>query len=96
MAYSDKERAHVTPFEIKDLRKILRLTQQQLGEALGLSGENIRRTVRRWEKAEIPITGPARLALALLVERSGCALSPELSATVAAVIREAEEFLPPH
>jgi DNA (cytosine-5)-methyltransferase 1 len=57
------------PSEIKVARKRLGLSQQGLAEALRL-GPNGERTVRRWEAGDVQITGPASLALELLVRAS--------------------------
>lgn len=56
----------MTPKEIKSIRVSLGLTQSGLAEALRL-GPNGERTVRRWETGDIPITGPATLALECLL-----------------------------
>lgn len=58
----------MTPAEIKKARKRLGLTQQGLADALRM-GANGGRTVRRWEGGEMPITGPAAVAVQLLLER---------------------------
>jgi DNA (cytosine-5)-methyltransferase 1 len=59
----------VLPAEIKEARRSLGLSQTGLAEALRL-GPNGERTVRRWESGDVPITGPASLALELLVRGS--------------------------
>jgi DNA-binding transcriptional regulator YiaG len=59
----------VTPVAIKKARKRLGLTQSGLAEALRM-GANGGRTVRRWEAGEIPITGPATVAIELLLQRN--------------------------
>lgn len=48
-------------------RKTLGLTQSQMAERLRL-GPNGSRTVRRWEKGEIPVTGPASVAIEMMLE----------------------------
>jgi DNA-binding transcriptional regulator YiaG len=53
----------MTPKQVRDAREELGLTQSQLGEALQLDGDNVDRTVRRWESGKSPITGPAATAL---------------------------------
>lgn len=57
----------MTPGAIKAARKRLGLTQSGLAEVLRMGG-NGGRTVRRWEGGEIPITGPAAVAIELLVQ----------------------------
>lgn len=54
------------PTEIKAARRRLGLTQQGLAEALRL-GPNGERTIRRWEQGDIPVTGPASVAIELLL-----------------------------
>ncbi len=56
----------MTPDAIKAARKRLGFTQSELAEALRM-GANGGRTVRRWEAGEMPITGPAAVAIELLV-----------------------------
>jgi DNA-binding transcriptional regulator YiaG len=58
----------MTADEIRNARKRLGLSQSGLAEALRM-GANGGRTVRRWELGEIPITGPASVAVQLLLER---------------------------
>jgi DNA (cytosine-5)-methyltransferase 1 len=58
----------MTPAEVKDSRHRLGLSQSGLAEVLRL-GPNGERTVRRWEQGDIPITGPASLAIELLLEK---------------------------
>lgn len=43
------ENNKITPVHIKIMRRSLGMTQEQLGAALGFEGENIRKTVNRWE-----------------------------------------------
>ena len=57
-----RREAHVSPEEIKVARKTLGLSQQGLAEALRL-GPNGERTIRRWEQGDVPITGPATVAI---------------------------------
>lgn len=61
----------MTPAEVKDARKRLGLTQQGLADALGLTGEYAADTVRSWEKGRRPITGPAQVAIRLMMEKMG-------------------------
>lgn len=58
----------MVPAEIKAARQRLGLTQSGLAEVLRL-GPNGERTVRRWEQGDVPVTGPASLAIELLLER---------------------------
>jgi DNA (cytosine-5)-methyltransferase 1 len=57
----------LTPAEIKASRQRLGLTQSGLAEVLRL-GPNGERTVRRWEQGDVPVTGPASLAIELLLK----------------------------
>ena len=56
------------PAAVTAARKALGLSQQGLAEALRL-GPNGERTIRRWEQGDVPITGPASLALEMMVQR---------------------------
>lgn len=47
------------PDELRNLRLGVGLTQQQLGEAIGVSV----RTVRRWEAGRAPISRPNEIAI---------------------------------
>lgn len=58
----------MTPDAIKEARQALGLSQSGLAERLRL-GTNGERTVRRWEKGDVPITGPAAVAIELMLER---------------------------
>jgi hypothetical protein len=58
----------MTPDEIRQARKALGLSTNGLAEALRL-GKGGGRTVRRWEAGETPISGPASVAVQLLLER---------------------------
>jgi DNA (cytosine-5)-methyltransferase 1 len=57
------------PAELRAARKSLGLSQTGLAEALRL-GPNGERTIRRWEAGDVPITGPASLAIELLIKQS--------------------------
>ncbi len=57
----------MTGLELKEIRTQLGLTQRGLAEALKMSGENARRTVRRWEKQTTPIPGSVTIALRYLL-----------------------------
>lgn len=56
--------------DIKSARQRLGLTQQGLAEALRL-GPNGERTVRRWEQGDVPVTGPASVAIEYMLRDSG-------------------------
>lgn len=60
----------MTPDEIKDARQRLGLSANGLAEALRL-GKGGGRTVRRWEAGDVAITGPASVAIELMLERAG-------------------------
>lgn len=60
----------MTPAELRAARKRLGLTQAGLAEALRL-GPNGVRTVRRWEAGDVPVTGPASVAIEMLVSGTG-------------------------
>lgn len=53
-------------FDLKTLRKRLRLTQSQLAEKIGVNLA----TVWRWENEGIPTRGPARAYLDKLAEEA--------------------------
>lgn len=53
----------MTPTEIIAIRNRYGLTQSGLATLLRMSD---RRTIRRWESGEIPITGPASIILELM------------------------------
>lgn len=57
----------MTPDAIKAARQRLGLSQAGLAEALRL-GPNGERTIRRWETGEVPVTGPASVAIELLLK----------------------------
>lgn len=59
----------MTPAELTAARKRLGLTQSGLAEALRL-GPNGERTIRRWERGDIPVTGPASVAIELMLRDS--------------------------
>lgn len=58
----------MTPAAIKAARQRLGLSQRGLAETLRL-GTNGERTVRRWEAGDVPVTGPASVAIELLVAK---------------------------
>lgn len=49
--------------ELKSIRSKLELSQRELGLKIGLSGDNIARTIRRWETGETEISGPAAILI---------------------------------
>ena len=53
----------MTPFEIKEARRKLGLTQRELGLVLRLKPSSADRTVRRWEDGQIEVSGPASVAI---------------------------------
>lgn len=57
----------MTPAEIKHARQRLGLSQAGLAERLRL-GPNGERTIRRWETGDIPVTGPASVAIELMLK----------------------------
>ena len=60
----------MTPSEVKAARLAMGMTQAQLATALELSADG-KRTIRHWETdgGKYRITGPARVAIRLLMER---------------------------
>lgn len=54
------------PTEVKAARKALGLSQAELAERLRM-GPNGERTVRRWEKGDVPVSGPASVAIELML-----------------------------
>jgi len=59
------------PAMIKAARRALGLTLSQLADELELEPPNGKDTVRKWETGARAITGPARAAIRLLLERAG-------------------------
>lgn len=60
------------PHEVKAARRALHMTQAQLAAALKLKPPHGARRVRAWESEgadHIPISGPAEVALKLLLEK---------------------------
>lgn len=53
----------MTPAEIRAIRQRYGLSQSELAGLLRISDI---RTVRRWEKGEVPISGPASIVLELM------------------------------
>jgi DNA-binding transcriptional regulator YiaG len=62
----------MTKAEFHAVRKRLGLTQTQLAEMLKL-GKGGRRTIGRWESGEVPISGPAAVAVTLMLKEAAYA-----------------------
>jgi DNA-binding transcriptional regulator YiaG len=60
----------MTPAEVKAARKQLGLTQSQLAERLKITGKNAADTVRSWESGRRPISGPAQVAITLMLKET--------------------------
>lgn len=58
----------MTPDDIRGARLRLGLTQQGLADALELEGPYAKDTVRSWESGKRPISGPARVAIRMMVQ----------------------------
>ena len=63
----------MTPETIKQTRHTMAMSQDNLAKAMGVD----RRTVIRWEMGDVPITGPAAIALWFL-SRYGPIYPPDL------------------
>lgn len=57
----------MTPLEIKAARLALGMNQRQLAEALRVGSEAV---IRSWESGRRPISGPATVAIELMLKRS--------------------------
>ena len=57
----------MTPERVRNARRELGFTQRQLGEKLRLKPSSAQRTVRRWEDGDLPISGPAEVAVLALL-----------------------------
>lgn len=53
----------MTPAELKAIRKRYGLTIRLLADLLRIRDE---KTIRRWEKGEVPVSGPASIVLELM------------------------------
>ena len=53
----------MTPAEIKSIRQRYGLSQTELAVLLRIADL---RTIRRWEKGEVPVSGPASVVLELM------------------------------
>ena len=62
----DVEKRKLSPAEVKEARAVLGLTQMGLAATLRM-GENGQRQVRRWEDGEVPVSGPASVAIEALL-----------------------------
>lgn len=58
----------MTPKEIKQARRDLGFSIGDLACALLLSPASGNRTIRRWEAGDVPITGPAIIAIQAMLE----------------------------
>lgn len=58
----------MTPAEVREARAILGMTQEGLAAALELEGEHRRDTVKKWEAGLRPMSGPARVAIRLMLK----------------------------
>lgn len=63
MGCEDGKVGRMSPTEIKAIRQRYRLSQSELAALLRISDL---RTIRRWEKGEVPISGPASIILELM------------------------------
>lgn len=64
--------APMTPAEVKAARLALGFkSQEALADALGLEGKYRKDTVRSWESGRVPISGPSRLALRMMLRDKG-------------------------
>jgi DNA-binding transcriptional regulator YiaG len=61
----------MTGDDIKAARRRLGMTQAQLAAALKMSAPNGARRVRAWEQGSIEISGPAEVALRLMLAMKG-------------------------
>jgi DNA-binding transcriptional regulator YiaG len=81
----------MAPDEIKAARAALGVTQTELADALELEGIFGKDTVRNWERGKRPISGPARVAVRLMLEAKD-AKGPALSKADRATILDALEI----
>lgn len=58
----------MTPEQIREARRTLGLTLAGLAHALKMEKNGARR-VRDWESGALPITGPASVAIGLMIEK---------------------------
>lgn len=57
----------MTPDDLREARQKLGYTQRELGHKLRMKPASAERTVRRWERAEVEISGPAQVAILALL-----------------------------
>ena len=60
------ESKHMTPAEVKAARQVLAMTQTDLAQALRM-GKDGKRAIRRWEVGDVPVSGPASVAIEALL-----------------------------
>ena len=65
---SETARRVDTSAALYEARQALGMTQAELADALRLQ-KNGERTVRRWEQGEVPISGPAQIAIESLLNQ---------------------------
>lgn len=64
--------------EVKEARLALGFTtQEQLADALGLEGKYRKDTVRSWESGRVPISGPSRKLLRMMLREKGLLTEPD-------------------
>jgi DNA-binding transcriptional regulator YiaG len=56
----------MTPDDVRDARRAMGMTQHQLATALRMGADG-KRSVRRWEAGDRPISGPASVAIEALL-----------------------------
>lgn len=77
----------MTKEEVREARRKLGLTQDELATRLGFSNRWSKDTVRAWEKGRTPVQGPAALAIRLILRLdeqaksngAGAALAPSFA-----------------
>jgi DNA-binding transcriptional regulator YiaG len=58
----------MTPEEFRSGRQALGMTQQQLANAMGLTGDYAKDTIRNWETGKRPISGTAATLLRYMLK----------------------------
>ena len=58
----------MTTAEFKGIRHAIGWTVRECAAALGLAGANGADTIRKWERGQRPITGPAKAAMRAFME----------------------------
>ena len=56
----------MTPAEVKAARQVLAMTQTDLANALRM-GKDGKRAIRCWEVGDVPVSGPASVAIEALL-----------------------------